>query len=107
MNAHTKSMTPEALSQRADGIARLDGVAEYIGGDDYRTVTAYFEYYGQIWTPDGNFYTDDASAEIIGVTLGEDDPAFAPTVLDRDGAREMFGDDVVAEWEFLQMEKME
>jgi hypothetical protein len=103
---HHRTMTPEALSYRADGIARLDGVAEYIDGDDYRTVTAYFEYDGQIGTPDGNFYTDDASAEIIGVTLGEDDPAFAPTVLDRDGAREMFGDDVVAMWEAMQQEKL-
>ncbi len=106
MTRHFRTMTVEALSYRADRTDDMGCVADWIGGEDYRSVRVFYVVDGSYGTSDGVFYRDDASAEVIGVVLGGDDPSFHPTVLDREGARDLFGDAWVTTREEFETERL-
>jgi hypothetical protein len=90
---HYRSNTPEALAYTAHRMDELDSVADILGrGEDHRSVTVYYEHHDMLDTDDGAFPMAESYARIIGVVLGGDDPGFMPEVLDRDGARDLFGD---------------
>lgn len=95
-------MTPEALAKRADEVKRMDCVADYLGGDDLRTVTLFLAHEGHTRLGDDD-YADQftlESKEVIGVTLSDDDDDSAPVeVMTRDEAYDRFGYKVVAGWE--------
>lgn len=100
------SWTAQALANRADSIQRIGSVSDVMGGEDHREVAVYFEHTGLNWTEDGNFQTDETSADVIGVVIGWDDPAFPAEVLDRGQAQDRFGSDLVAWWEEIETEKL-
>ncbi len=107
MTRHFRSMTPEALSRRADRIEALDCVADHLGGTDTRGVSVYYEHHGMRWTSDGVFPGPDSYAEVIGVVLGgEDTPTIEWETLDREGARDRFGDAWVTEREEIESERL-
>ena len=91
MTRHYQAHTFEALAFRADHVEDLDSLAHILGGDDHRSVQAFY-----IDTEaDFDFGLDDSerlpAGELIGIVIGGDDPHFAGEVLDRDQACDLFG----------------
>lgn len=107
MTTQYKSMTPEALASRANEVIDYGSVHSILGkGDDHRDVQVFIEHFDMRWTDDGDLATDESYAEIIGVVIGGYDPHFKPDVLDRNGARDLFGDDFVLGVEETATEKL-
>lgn len=101
---HIRSNTPEALAFRANRSEELG--SEPLPGDDERKVTAFY-----VWDTydmgDGYAPTDDATAELIGLTIIGDAPGDRAEVLDRDQAIDRFGLAWVEDREERMTERMD
>lgn len=100
---HAKlDMTWEALSCRADEVLRRGCVADYLGGDDLRTVTLFLkhEYAGTNISDEYVNWPRLEGKEVLGVALVDDDDDRAPIeILTRDEAYDRFGWKLVSGWE--------
>lgn len=104
---HYAQNTPEALACRADHIGDFGPVSDYIpDSEDYRAVQVYFRHVDAEFSWRGECFYGRAG-EVIGVVLGGDDPDFVPEVLDREGARDRFGDHFVTWCEDSRTEALE
>ena len=104
---HTRDWTTQALANRADSIARPGSVSDVMGGEDHRDVAVFFAHELADFIDERCTCFVALSAEIIGVVIGGDDPDFPADVLDREQARDTFGDDLVARWEAIETEKLQ
>ena len=91
---HLPEMTFKALSARADEVDVSNTVADYLGGEDYREISVFIEVEQSCSGYGRDTVYRDESKRIIGVALCDlDDPQADIEILDRDAAREMFGQD--------------
>jgi len=99
--------TTQALANRSDSIARPGSVSDVMGGDDHRSVAVFYEHQPADFIDERHVCSVCPAAEVIGVVIGGDDPDFPADVLDREQARDTFGDDLVARWEAIETEKLQ
>lgn len=104
---HTRDWTVQALANRADQIEHVGSVADILGGDDHRSVAVYYAHESGSFLGGSDGYWTGTAAEVIGVVIGGDDPSFRAEVLDREQARDLFGDDLVARWEAIETENLQ
>lgn len=89
---HFPEMTFKALSARADEVQISNTVADYLGGEDYREISVFLELEQSCDMRGGHNTMKTEAKRIIGVALCDlDDPQAEIEILDRDAAREMFG----------------
>jgi hypothetical protein len=98
-----QDMTFSALSRRADSVVKDDTVADILGGEDYRQITAFLEHdIHSDMRGDDTIYRLDGK-RIIGVALCDlDDPLADIEVMDRYSALAVFGPAWVERMEYVQ-----
>lgn len=106
MSHHIKRGTLEDLQFRANNHDDIGAAHDWLENEDYRRVTLYFEWGEMRGTDDGNFPTDDSYAELIGASLGEDDPSFPAEIWTRAQCLAMFGLRKVDDWEMMETERL-
>lgn len=100
---HFPEMTFKALSARADEVQISNTVADYLGGEDYREISVFLELEQSCDMRYGENIMKTEAKRIIGVALCDlDDPQAEIEILDRDAAREVFGQAWVESMEAME-----